>query len=404
MGKMLTIYRRHLTTGFGAEKDDPCPHTSKGRKYRRCSCPLWVQGTLGGTPVRKSLDLTNWERATEVVRDMETTGELDAPQSDRITITNAIVKFIADATARNLAPSTLKKYRVLLGPPSDTKRERSPTMTEFCAQKGIRFVRELDADLLREFRASWKDAPLAGLKKLERMRAFFNFAEASQWVEKSPAKAVKAPLTPSETPTLPFSDEELAAIYGAFPKFAEERRKSARGPETDHLERFPVLLQVLEFSALRIGDACALAKTDLVKGKLWVDTAKTGVKVYIPIPDHVVAEMLKLKLFKGRYFFWTGNGKVDTAAGNYRRTLRALAKEAGVDDIHPHRFRDTVACRLLENGVPLERVQKILGHASIAVTEKSYGPWVRALQENLEADVSRVWDGRKDRPKLLRVK
>jgi integrase len=60
--------------------------------------------------------------------------------------------------------------------------------------------------------------------------------------------------------------------------------------------------------------------------------------------------------------------------------------------------------RLLENGVPLERVAKILGHKSVRVTERSYGPWVRALQETLEADVARVWDGRKDRPKLVRVK
>ena len=62
-------------------------------------------------------------------------------------------------------------------------------------------------------------------------------SEESGWVTKSPAKAVKAPITESETPTLPFSDEELKRLYEAFPKFAEERRKNARGPETDHLER-----------------------------------------------------------------------------------------------------------------------------------------------------------------------
>ena len=56
--------------------------------------------------------------------------------------------------------------------------------------------------------------------------------------------------------------------------------------------------------------------------------------------------------------------------------------------------------RLLENAVPLERVAKILGHKSVRVTERSYGPWVRALQETLEADVAGVWEGRKDRPKL----
>src|ERR1017187_8764449 len=110
-------------------------------------------GPVAGDPVRKSLDLTNWERATEVVRDMEVAGTVETPEDDGITVT--------DATARNLAASTLKKYRVLLGPPSETKRDRSQTLTEFCTGKGVRFLRELDADLLREFRAAWKDAPLA---------------------------------------------------------------------------------------------------------------------------------------------------------------------------------------------------------------------------------------------------
>ncbi len=33
-----------------------------------------------------------------------------------------------------------------------------------------------------------------------------------------------------------------------------------------------------------------------------------------------------------------------------------------------------------------------LGHRSIKVTEKHYSPWVRARQEQLEADVRRTWE------------
>jgi hypothetical protein len=46
---------------------------------------------------------------------------------------------------------------------------------------------------------------------------------------------------------------------------------------------------------------------------------------------------------------------------------------------------------LLLEGVPMERVSILLGHTSIIVTEKHYAPWVRERQEQLEADVSRVW-------------
>jgi integrase len=57
------------------------------------------------------------------------------------------------------------------------------------------------------------------------------------------------------------------------------------------------------------------------------------------------------------------------------------------------RFRDTFAVGLLQAGVPMERVSVLLGHSSIKVTEKHYSPWVRARQEQLEADVRRRWVG-----------
>ena len=40
----------------------------------------------------------------------------------------------------------------------------------------------------------------------------------------------------------------------------------------------------------------------------------------------------------------------------------------------------------------MDRVSVILGHSSIKVTEKHYSPWVRARQEQLEADIRRTWE------------
>ncbi|HSY48047.1 MAG TPA: hypothetical protein VLC46_04480 [Thermoanaerobaculia bacterium] len=52
---MLHIYRRHLKS---------CPHSS--RSYRRCSCPIWVQGTFSGETVRRALDVTSIEAASKL--------------------------------------------------------------------------------------------------------------------------------------------------------------------------------------------------------------------------------------------------------------------------------------------------------------------------------------------------
>jgi hypothetical protein len=40
----------------------------------------------------------------------------------------------------------------------------------------------------------------------------------------------------------------------------------------------------------------------------------------------------------------------------------------------------------------MDRVSALLGHSSIRVTEKHYSPWVRARQEQLEADVRGTWE------------
>jgi len=46
----------------------------------------------------------------------------------------------------------------------------------------------------------------------------------------------------------------------------------------------------------------------------------------------------------------------------------------------------------LQSGVPLDRVSILLGHSSIRITERHYSPRVRSRQEQLEADVRKVWE------------
>jgi integrase/recombinase XerD len=96
------------------------------------------------------------------------------------------------------------------------------------------------------------------------------------------------------------------------------------------------------------------------------------------------------------YFFWTGESKPTTAAGNQRKYLDRLFKIAGVRGGKPHRFRDTFAVELLLADVPLERASILLGHSSIKVTEKYYSPWVKSRQDQLEADVRKTWRSIKD--------
>lgn len=48
--------------------------------------------------------------------------------------------------------------------------------------------------------------------------------------------------------------------------------------------------------------------------------------------------------------------------------LRKLGRSLSLDRIHPHKFRRTMATRAIDKGMPIEQVQKILGHSQIDTT------------------------------------
>ena len=362
---MLTTYRRHVKN---------CEHRDEGRKYRRCRCPIWVDGWLRGVEIRQSLELRDWEKAQLKIREWEAEGVPSVEADDPVTVAQACDAFIADAAARDLTVSTLKKYRALFR-----------QIQSFAELQGLVFIKQCnDLKVLRKFRESWEDHGISALKKLERLRAFFRFVQESGWIDENPTKHLNSPKV-TTPPTMPYTHEQMIAILAACDDFAQAQAPAGSG------QRLRALVLLLRYSGMRIGDTVT-CPVDRVNGdRLFLYTQKTGVPVQVKLPPFVVEALNAIPRMSESYFFWTGEGKKDTAAGNWRRSLRRVFAMAGVKGGHPHRFRDTFAVELLLSGVPLDRVSVLLGHGSIRVTEKHYAPWIRARQEQLEADLERCW-------------
>jgi integrase/recombinase XerD len=161
-------------------------------------------------------------------------------------------------------------------------------------------------------------------------------------------------------------------------------------PDRANAVRLRALVLLLRYSGLRIRDAATLSRNRIQGDKLFLYTAKTGTPVYCPLPPFVMEALNAIP--ESTYFFWTGLSTPKTAAGIWQESLKRLFVLAGVPDGHAHRFRDTFSVELLLAGVPIERVSILLGHQSVRITEKHYAPWVRARQEQLEADVRRTWE------------
>ena len=49
-------------------------------------------------------------------------------------------------------------------------------------------------------------------------------------------------------------------------------------------------------------------------------------------------------------------------------TLRKIGKRANIKNVHPHKFRRTLATKAIDKGMPIEQVQHLLGHAKIDTT------------------------------------
>ena len=55
-------------------------------------------------------------------------------------------------------------------------------------------------------------------------------------------------------------------------------------------------------------------------------------------------------------------------SGGVNRILSTIGKRAGVENVHPHRFRRTFATNLARRGMEVQEIQQLLGHTSIETT------------------------------------
>lgn len=62
-----------------------------------------------------------------------------------------------------------------------------------------------------------------------------------------------------------------------------------------------------------------------------------------------------------------GEGMRDKGA--IESTVRKIGKRAGIENVHPHRFRRTSATLALRRGMPIELVSKMLGHEQLTTTQ-----------------------------------
>src|SRR5262249_19221054 len=191
---------------------------------------------------------------------------------------------------------------------------------------------------------------------------------------------------------VPYTLQEESMILSACDQIGggKYNRSGARYEQL----RARAMILLLRHTALRVSDVSTLRK-DAVSWdpeqntwRVLLYTQKTGDPVLLPIPDQLKLVLDALPLPRNAaqdcaYYFWNGVTSRRAVIGIAERTLSAVFKKSRVKNAHAHRYRHTLATRLLEQGATFEDVADILGN-SPGVVRKHYGKWSKGRQANID--------------------
>lgn len=220
----------------------------------------------------------------------------------------------------------------------------------------------LDDTLLRwaqESQRSWGRLSQASKnRKTATLKSFFRWLQDVLKLDRDLASLIFSPQVPQRMPFFVSVDEVLAIVHSLSQteKSPIEKRKE-------------ILFYLLYGCGLRVSEACALKWSDLdfassrlkVLGKAQIERIAVG-------PKEVLQKIYKLKEgLEGTHVF----GSMALNRRTAYRWIRALGVQAGLQrPLHPHALRHSFATHLLSSGSNLRNLQELLGHRTLAATQK----------------------------------
>jgi site-specific recombinase XerD len=354
----LSVYRRHTAD---------CPGKAQGRKYTKCNCPVWMNGTHHGEPIDQSLGTRSMQEALRQV------AALEDPHTP-------FLKPVEEAIA------AYQQHIALLA--AATKRRYTGVLRQFMAyleRERVKHMADIDVSTLDGYRAARQLRPATLAKELSILNPFFTFALKRKWIEENPAQNIEVPRHIRAKEIVPYEESEITRMLAACDEIGQSRYERLRAR---------AMLLLLRYTGLRISDVASLAKDRIQGGRIYLRTLKTGGLVFLKIPQELLDALAMLPAPRGapspsRYFFWNEAALKQTNVDKSRRTLVAVFKRSGVQNAHAHRFRHTLATEILARGDREEDVAKILG-ISPNVVRQHYAKWSPAWQARIDEVIERA--------------
>lgn len=220
-------------------------------------------------------------------------------------------------------------------------------------------IRKITTNEIRGYLASYQELNSCSKVTIDNIRrnisSFFTWLEEEDYIIKSPMRRIHKIKTTKSVKEI-ISDEEIEKLRD----------------KCDNL-RDLAMIDLLYSTGIRVGELVKLDINDInfeerecvVLGK-----GDKERKVYFDAKTKIHLQgYINNRIDENSALFVTLDAPYDRLKiSGVEIRLRTIGRELGISKIHPHKFRRTMATRAIDKGMPIEQVQKLLGHSQIDTT------------------------------------
>jgi integrase/recombinase XerD len=267
---------------------------------------------------------------------------------------------------RSLSPNTISAYR------NDLLQFADYLRAEAERRGGRDFAPStIDRDLITAYFLHLRDRGYSAAsiaRKTAALRSFFQYLRRNGEVSTDPTQGIGSPEVKKPLPRT-IEDDHVRALMA----FLENR-------DTPEGQRDHAMLRLLSATGMRVGELVMVDVIDVDFDNEQVRVVGRGNRERSLPLDHVTLDSIRTYLDQGRRFL-TRNAHTEAALVVNQRgqrltrqgfwlIMKGLVREAGLPAIMtPHMLRHSFATHQIDEGLDLEQLRQLLGHASIATTQ-----------------------------------
>lgn len=220
-------------------------------------------------------------------------------------------------------------------------------------------VQKITTADLRDYLGNYQQSRNSSRVTIDNIRrifsSFFSWLEDEDIIIKSPVRRIHKVKSSTKVKDT-YSDEDLERLR-------------------DHCnnDRDIAMIDLLASTGMRIGELVNLNQNDINFDERECVVLGKGNKQRIVYFDarskiHLQNYLVKRKDTNSALFVSLHSPHQRMSINGIENRLKSLGKKAGIAKVYPHKFRRTLATNAIDKGMPIEQVQKLLGHERIDTT------------------------------------